>query len=269
MKLKYILAGLFLLLLLLNGCSMAKIDSLKKTRELAIDGNDKDWIDAKYFLEDQNLVLGVMNDADYLYLCFYPTKQEQIQQFLLRGCTIWLNKEAKKKKIYGIQFPPGIQYGLDEKRTTEPDNHAFPQHAFKPENNKNLLNRIPREVEIIDHDKTTRFKLSDLKEVEIAINSYKNLFVYEIKIPLHNSEAGIFAIDAEPESEIALGIEVPKISLNNSKSLSDRSLDVSSERGNSGGRKGPRSRGERSTQKMPENSAGVNGIDVWLKIKLK
>jgi hypothetical protein len=106
---KHYLGLILITVLLLQGCNMIQLESLWKDREITIDGNDKDWIDAKYYLKDYNVVVGVMNDDDFLYLCFYPTTQELTRQLISQGCTIWINTEGKKKKEVGIHFPLGMK----------------------------------------------------------------------------------------------------------------------------------------------------------------
>lgn len=265
MNFKNILMLLLLAVLFLNGCSMAKIESLRKTRDIVIDGNDKDWVDAKYYVEDKDIVIGVMNDDKYLYVCFYPTTQEQTQMILTRGCTLWLNNKAKRIKEYGIHFPLGIQYGKPQiAKGNFNELSAGKTDSFDPKMTKNLLNKIPRELEIIgpEKNKMNHFQFSELKDMELAIDCYKSLFAYEMKIPLQESEESTFAVNAEPGSEIALGIEVPELNLDEIKS------DMERPEGDVPGGRGGKSGGGRGGRMNPRNSESSNGFDLWLKIKL-
>lgn len=265
MSFRNILVLLLLAVLSLNGCSMAKIESLRKTRNIVIDGNDKDWVDAKYYVEDKNMVIGVMNDDEFLYVCFYPTTQEQTQMILTRGCTLWLNNDAKRKKDYGINFPLGIQFGKPQ-RPKENFNElsAGKNDSFDPKMTKNLLNKIPRELKIIglEKNKINHFQFSELKNMELAIDCYKSLFAYEMKIPLQKSEESSFSVNAEPGSEIALGIEVPELDLDEKKS------DMQRPEGDMSGGRGGMSGGDRGGGMNASNSTSNSGFDLWLKIKL-
>jgi calcineurin-like phosphoesterase family protein len=86
---KHYLGLILITVLLLQGCNMIQLESLWKDREITIDGNDKDWIDAKYYLKDYNVVVGVMNDDDFLYLCFYPTTQKVKRRKKLEFIFLW------------------------------------------------------------------------------------------------------------------------------------------------------------------------------------
>ncbi len=203
-----------LLLLLASGCSVIKLESCRKVENLAIDGKDDEWTDAKYYIADENIVVGAMNDEEYLYLCFYPTTSELSRRILSSGCTVWFDAKGGHKKALGLHFPLGMQPDLKKGFTDfeKPEKGNFSENDQPSDHPKmmgQMIHAIPQEVEIIrpsvPHKKV---KLDELNGLEIAIESCRDIFACEYKIPLKNDDT--FAIGAEPGKEISICFETPE-----------------------------------------------------------
>ncbi|MFC1897994.1 hypothetical protein ACFLYJ_00315 [Candidatus Cloacimonadota bacterium] len=202
-------------IILLQGCNMIQLESMWKDREITIDGNDKDWIDAKYYLKDFNVVLGIMNDNDYLYICFYPTTQDLTKQLITQGCILWFNTDGKKKKEVGIHFPLGMQNPdmFEKKDKSSQRNPSLKDRNMEIPNLENILLTLPKELEIIGPAKNdvNRIKLKDLVGLEMAINAHKGLFAYELKIPLKDNPENSISLGLDSNTEFLIGLETAKI----------------------------------------------------------
>jgi hypothetical protein len=66
------LAILFLFAPTLGGCSTVVLDSSWRDREITIDGTVTEWEGKRATIEGKDLIVGLANDADYLYLTVTP-----------------------------------------------------------------------------------------------------------------------------------------------------------------------------------------------------
>ncbi|MDO9577644.1 MAG: hypothetical protein Q7J16_07140 [Candidatus Cloacimonadales bacterium] len=210
---KYYFGIVMIAVILLQGCNMIQLESLWRDREITIDGNDKDWIDAQYYLKDYNVVLGVMNDENFLYLCFYPTTQELTRQLITRGCTLWINTEGKKKKEVGIHFPLGMQNPQMFEKLDKSEQQMPNDKKMELPNIEKMLLTLPKELEIIGpvRNDVVKMKLSELTGLEMAVGAHKGLFAYELKIPLYADSGNSFSLNVKPNAEFLIGFETPKI----------------------------------------------------------
>jgi hypothetical protein len=91
------------------GCSSLKeAPSSWNNNTLKIDGAIDDWAEDFYYFSEQNAIVGVKNDSEFLYLCLKVSNAVASKQILAGGLTLWLNNEGNKSETFGIQFPIGI-----------------------------------------------------------------------------------------------------------------------------------------------------------------
>ena len=102
-KLTFMVFGIIVLFLIM-GCKGNKIQNQWVDHgKIIIDGKYADWEGiAQYTLEEQNLVVGLANNETNLYLMFRGNDEKMAIQIQIMGVTLWLNKEGKKEKDYGI-----------------------------------------------------------------------------------------------------------------------------------------------------------------------
>ena len=92
--------------LLWSGCGKPELVSQwRGGRIVVIDGNDGEWQDARHLLEKENLVYGIFNDADYLYLYFNLSDRARQMQIARWGLTVWLDADGGKGKTFGVRYP--------------------------------------------------------------------------------------------------------------------------------------------------------------------
>lgn len=262
---------MFAYVFLICGCNSFKVESIFRTHEIVIDGNDEDWSDAKYYIKKHDIVFGVMNDNDFLYLCFYPTTSELTRQVLSQGLTLWINNDAKRKNNYGIRFPLGMQNLMNQQIPEENGNQS---RKSNPKNGKvdpkmmdRMVESITKELEIISPGKDQKevIKFADLNGVEIGIAFEKELFTYELKIPLVDNPDFTASIGADPTSKIALGFEVPAPDIKKDREEKPDMEDMSAS-GRSGGGPGGGKGGRSENGEF--NRTSVKKLELWTIVQL-
>ncbi len=199
-----------LLFLFFTSCANMQFQSGWRDEDIKIDGRSDDWVGNLTYVDNQNISLGVQNDADYLYVCMVAEDQIVISKLLRQGMILWFNSEGGKKKTFGIKYPVGRQ-GMQpgEGEMTRPNNEADRQKM------RRTMMAISNELEILQESKVPILtSIENIKGIEVFLKRSTGLIVYEIKIPLQKTPELPFAIGAEEGSEIGVGIEVPKMTMN-------------------------------------------------------
>ncbi len=280
-----IFALLFLTLYLFSGCAMPEIQSTWRDREIIINGKDEDteWEGAKYFFNDKNVTLGILNDRDYLYLRLSTRDRAVQQNLMVRGFTLWFDPSGGQNKSFGIQFPIGIwmdmaSIGSRLEPGQKPDTSQL----------KKILDESLNMFEIIGpEDKELNSQLvahAGELGIRLHLDVVKDNMVYELRMPLMRTETEPFGICTERTEAIAIGLVNSNIEaeqLNNRLnrfegdgmvgrriSMSDNASGtvVNDDRdilqqelpgGARGGRVG-----------MPSSGKSLEDIDFWLKVLL-
>lgn len=181
---------------LIAGCGGDKIENQWADREIVIDGKFADWEGiAQYTLEDQNLVMGVANDANNLYLMFRGTDEQMARRIQMLGVTIWMDKENKKQKNYGINYTGSTDIHIsyrpkmerDDRKPREMDAQrvkALEERMAKMRERRKGDLPGPGRIFIIEGDqKTERSEIA--LEGPVAGSAYDaGVFCYEFKLPI-------------------------------------------------------------------------------------
>lgn len=206
-----------LLVLGLAGCSSTTVyttDSLPRMKEIAVDGKTDDWVGALSIIEDGSVSMGYRNDKENLYVCLMVEDELLQGQIMRGGLTVWFDPSGGKVKSLGIRYPIGMGTPQGEKgeeprgeRGEEPRGEPGgwpPGEGFRPE--------AMSSFEILRSEKgePQKISLSEAKGIEIAATPSRGLFVYELKIPLAQTEPGVIALDAQPGQTVGIGFEIPK-----------------------------------------------------------
>ncbi len=210
----YRICILGLLAFLLSSCVTLHFHRGWRDREIKIDGRSDDWIGSLTYVDKQNISLGILNDADYLYVCLAAEDQAVISRILRQGMILWFDPEGGKEKTFGIKYPVGRQ-GMQqgEGEMIRPDNEADRQKM------RRAMMAISSDLEILQKSKVPiSTSIENLKGIEVSLKRSTGLIVYEVKIPLQENQDLPFAIGAEEGSEIGIGIEVPKMTMNMKRS---------------------------------------------------
>ncbi|MCX5706121.1 MAG: hypothetical protein NTW13_00345, partial [Candidatus Omnitrophica bacterium] len=111
---------LVLLCLSTSGCGESKLFSSWRERTINIDGKYTDWSQSSaYYDERRKVVLNLVNDADYLYICLISRNRAIETKIMESGFTIWFDPDGRQKKVFGIRFPTGLRrmgISIDEEK---------------------------------------------------------------------------------------------------------------------------------------------------------
>ncbi|MCU0644319.1 MAG: hypothetical protein MUC94_08650 [bacterium] len=270
-------------LIFILGCNGDKIENQWADREIAIDGKFADWEGiAQYTLEDQNLVMGVANDVNNLYLMFRWNDEQMARRIQMMGVTIWLDKENKKQKNYGLNYTGSTDIHVSYRPKMERDDR-------KPREMEERMAKMgekhrgdlpgPGRIFIIEGDqKTERSEIA--LDGPVAGSAYDNgVFCYEFKLPI--------PMGIKNAKELKLGLELGGMSKEDRAAMrqelggmpgrGERSDDGERPDGEMGGR--PGGRGDRPGAmgarpggmrggERPTGAQGFEKQEVWFTVAL-
>ncbi|MGB8951251.1 MAG: hypothetical protein WCC06_01100 [Candidatus Aminicenantales bacterium] len=197
---------ILLVILWAAGCSAFKTyltESRLPNRPIVIDGKSDEWRSALYFVEEGKISFGFFNDQNYLYVCLVAAGNMMRAQIMMRGLTVWFDPQGGKKKAFGIKYPlgrsPREPVMLPEEFQEEEVLEDSPEKSFD-------------ELEIIPSEKgdPQKMTLAEARGIEIKAVPSSGLLVYELKIPLLQTEQTSFAVGAQPGKTIGVGFETGK-----------------------------------------------------------
>lgn len=244
-------------LLFLSGCSSTTLlRSSWDNPHIIVDGKENDWNGGIAYLPDDNVSVGVRNDSDNVYLIFKTTARQQSFQFFGLGFTVWFDPTGGDDKIFGIHFPLG-RAGRGE---FQPSQQGQEESA---EEREKMMQEMESQLEIIDKRKSGPIQLTSVeaKGIELYIKNYQDYLVYEMKVPLHTSEATPYAINTTGTT-IGVGFEEGKFEPR--QRLEGGEGDFGGGRHGYGGGRGGYGRNGRGQQ----TGQRPKPIDFWLKVKL-
>lgn len=234
--------GLSCLVLTACGGSL-RLDSPWRDRRVAVDGQDSEWAGIRYGLADSRVTMGVMNDADSLYVTVSLADPSTAARLARRGFTVWFDPAGGKRRVLGVRFPvptndatAGTREGLDRElaRGDAPGQRRGTREARmrdRPEARQlqSLLDSVfaSTQMEVIGpaEGQLTRAGISGEGPVTLAASCSGGRLVYELRLPL-----GLVSDSLRRQSMVALGFEVPE-------------PDLDDARDRRGGRRGPEAGG--------------------------
>jgi hypothetical protein len=198
---------LLLFTFLFVGCSNNRLElnSDWRDREITVDGKNTDWLGAMLFFEEDNVSVGLLNDENFFYICLIAEDQFIRAQVMGQGFTLWFDPDGGKEKTFGIKYPLGMQAS------------DLPSGMIRDEQSMERSSQTPRrqmnELEILGpgKDEVKKMLIEEAKGIEIDIEFSSGMLVYELKVPLIQSEQHPYAIGAEAGSSVGLGLETAKM----------------------------------------------------------
>ncbi len=223
-----------LALALLPALGQAKdlqIASSWATSQVKTDGSAGDWAAVLKPLGDPPIVIGVRNDADFLYLCVRTSDLKVKRQLGIAGLTVWANGEGKTQKGFGVRFP--VRRGPRMRAGGGAEDRPQGSPPTGDGGRADGLGRGPAEVELIGPTAEDRLNVQPGGDepVEAALGDDAGVTVIEYRVPLKPTETHPLAVGAAPGATIALGLETEK--LKSEESRTERP------RGGEGGEGGP------------------------------
>jgi len=205
---------LLIITLFMFGCSTLELNSNWREREITVDGGNTDWLGAMYYLEDENISVGLLNDDNYIYICMIAENNFIRTQVMGQGFKLWFDPDGNREKTFGIGFPLGRQNNQRKEMMMRFREEAADQEKIREYSEKSLT-----ELEILGpgKDEKKRIQVKDIKGIEIVLDVSGGLLVYELKVPLHYSEQNPYAVGVKAGDLIGIGMETPKIDMNATK----------------------------------------------------
>jgi hypothetical protein len=259
---------LLIILASLSSCSSPSIISTWNN-EIKIDGNRLDWVDKLKYFEDERVALGVMNDNEYVYLCFVTSDRAKAAKILRTGFTIWLDPLSSDGKTIGIQYPIKTEKSPDIDMLPQSRSHQQ-NKSDKSQREQNLVKMLEKmkseqhEILVVNEDKFPLyvFPVKSKNGLEVSINFEGQQLVYELKVPLANNNLGNFVIDALPNEDIRFGFESGKFQ----KPEGDQGMQRGGANKMQGGSRGVMSRGNRPNMRNMQDM--MDPINFWVNVKL-
>lgn len=250
----------------LAGCKSQKLNSHWLEGEITIDGINNEWGNSTTFIKDENVLIGLMNDENYLYVSLISNNRFMWNRMTGMGFTIWFDPNGGKKKVFGIQYPLGLQE-MGEPMV------GFGESEQGREKRRQLIEQSLKEIKFLGskEDDWDRMLVSAASGVSAKVSDQRDssgAFVYELKVPLRRSEEHPYAIGAEPGKAIGIGFEMQKFDREKMMAGREggmRGDDMGPPGGMRGGRGGPPGGGMRGGMRRPEMP---KPLKIWTKVQL-
>lgn len=195
-----------LLVLGLAGCSSYTTyatESLPRVKEIKVDGKTDDWLGSLSIIEDGAVSVGFRNDRENLYVCLMVEEEFLQAQVMGQGLTVWFDPRGGKAKSLGIRYPLGMPRG---ERSEEPRGEPGPPPSDSfPEEALSAL-----EIFRSEKEEPQKMEIAEARGIEIMAVPSRGLLVYELKIPLSQTETNLIAVGTQPGQTIGIGFEIPK-----------------------------------------------------------
>jgi hypothetical protein len=184
-------------LLLLNGCSGGiKLTSDWQQREMNSEGTEAQWQRGLYYDRESDVVYGVRNDEQYVYVFLKTQNRSTLMQIFRNGLTVWFDREDGKHQTFGIQYPMGRK----EARTGfVSDTNEEKVQPFLDQEFPELAVLGPKKNDV------QRFSALDAPGIRVKLSRTHETLTYELRVPLKKTSEQPFAID--PASSSRFGIE--------------------------------------------------------------
>jgi len=195
-------SAIVLAIILVAGCKDdPEISSGWTNGDITVDGVNTEWKNRTVFIEDADIVAGVANDYDFLYVVLMTSERTRQAQ-LMRGVTMWFDTSGEEKKRFGIRFPlvmddmsPMAFHGDQEERRPSFDE----------------LEAEMTELEVIGAGgPVDRLPADGTSGIEVGLSRSDGAVVYELRVPLKAEGQYEFAVGSRVGEIIQIGLETPE-----------------------------------------------------------
>lgn len=209
-------------LALTGACNEAELDSLWTTETVDIDGMvevDDEWTGAMTSFEDQDVSVGLLNDAEFLYVSLIAPGPVG-RQAMVAGLTVWIDPKGGTDEWHGIRFPvpPTPPEGADRGSGRFGGFGGFGRSGGDTQRGQRGRARPGREagpgerlrmVELVGPGEISARQLPRPVGggLEVDMRSDGATFVYELKVPLPRDDDHRMGIGVEAGDQIGVGFE--------------------------------------------------------------
>ena len=204
----------------LAGCQKLSLKSYPCVNTMTVDGRDSDWPDSAFhYFEKKDVSIGFCHNDSFLFVALRSTNQEIVPQ-VMQGFTVWFQARDGSAPKMGIHFPmgrPQMGPGMTER-----------SGKIDPEPGKPNVAMIPQDFEVLVPSKALKQRILFGLAASYGLGAKVSLdgsgkFVYELKVPLVQSDEHLFAVWYQKGEDT--GIEI---------SLESDGFEPMAMRGNSG-----------------------------------
>ncbi len=180
-----------------------------RDRDIRVDGSDEEWRGEELPVKGEKFSLGIMNDADWLYLCL-PTKEDGTKTTIgLMGIVVWLERQSGKKQTFGVHFPVPNPPGARGPRRPLPPAPSGGGDKEAPAEGQGP--QVPGQdvVGILGPGKNDArlVPIDQAGGIEGRVGVHGDLMVYELRIPLHRTPENPYSPELRPGDTVRLKIE--------------------------------------------------------------
>ena len=192
-----------LMLGFMAGCKSQEVECGWCGNRMLIDGQRVDWNNMPFsYFEDEDVVLGLSNDNDNLYIFFSFKNRQWARMIQMSGLTLWLNGEGKKNKDWGIRFRGGPELPKNM-RGDRPE--GLPSDRMAGMDDK--VEAHGAAFVILDkyNDRELTIDTAGADGPAVGTALANDIYTYEFRIPFKSADDDIFKLIAEPGSKICIG----------------------------------------------------------------
>ncbi|HEX7071778.1 MAG TPA: hypothetical protein VF190_13270 [Rhodothermales bacterium] len=194
----------FVLMLVLAGCAgSAPLQESLPAEDIEIDGRESDWYEALRPVADQNISIGVVNDAEFLYVALLTSDPATIEHITSRGLVLWMDPAGGTEPSIGLQFPLGrsnVATSGPAPRTDEAREQAFE------------LGLLEMELLRDGGDERVRIPVNAIAGVSADASLRNGTLFYEARVPLRPGGPYTFAAEVAPGGTVGIGLQSAEIS---------------------------------------------------------
>ena len=175
-----------------------------------MDGSADDWAGSPIeYSEEENISLGVRNDAENIYLVFLTRDEGLVRKIHMGGLTLWFDATGGKKKEFGIGYRGSIPLmkELDEESRFR-ENMTPEQKTRFQERESQMLGMIT----VIKKGEEVSMPENNPKGLAAASAHQQGVFAYEFRVPIATHDSISYAIGSLFGEKISMGLEIAGIS---------------------------------------------------------
>jgi len=196
------------------------IDSHWRDRDVAIDGDNREWPGPLVSVEPNHpLLTSAINDGQYLYVLLSTSDPAVRRQIFRQGLIVWFDPAGGEKKHFGVKYPVGVPVGEPGERGgyrrggygagRPPTDSGSGDSAHSPPRDPEPIDRL--EVYGPQKDDVHSFVTAMAPGIAVKTGNVEGYVVYELKVPLEKTADAPYAIEAKPGALIGFGLETPKL----------------------------------------------------------
>lgn len=156
----------------------------RKSKEIVIDGNDREWTKPLNFYDDKTgLLFAICNDKNNLYFAFTCSDELKMRKLMSAGWSVELSSKEKNKKFNSTLIFPAVKMeGMGRKRSDYPFEKKVAGNPFITAYQSQLKTISAKGFQ----SNKSELQVNDRNGIDIVVgaDSTQNI-VYEIAIPLN------------------------------------------------------------------------------------